>query len=197
MLVNQVPCPLTEDPERSEAVPPIYCQLHWINYSAGPSGRGKERFIHKKETTWSSCKHISLLISINTPLALSWPTWRLVLLILKCHIWRLIPGEQFLLRCDAVSGDRWLFYEYILLILTFLTPCSPILYLEIWRLIPGGAVSRNMETYSAYFWGLNQLWFWIRGLSSKKLLVAKNSMEDQTCFQDLFIKKEKLVSYTM
>ena len=120
MLVNQVPCPLTEDPERSEAVPPIYCQLHWINYS-GPSGRGRERFIHKKETTWSSWKHISFLISLNTPLALSWPTWRLGLL------WNVTFGDLFRVSCSCFQVVR-----------------SP----DIWRQMTWGAESQS-AVYSA------------------------------------------------
>ena len=46
----------------------------------------------------------------------------------RCYIWRLIPDEMLLFL-----------YEYILLILTFLTPFFFSMRYHIWTLIPGGA----------------------------------------------------------
>ena len=178
MLVNQVPCPLTEDPERSEAVPPIYCQLHWINYS-GPSGRrGKERFIHKKETTWSSWKHISFLISINTPLSI---LTYMTPCSLFCQMWHLETYSGWAAQVSRWAPDIWIFFGFCLFFSSHLIPnlfrlsssCDLQIYgdwiqmtvlrvhplnldlfhtfffsmrYRIWILIPGGAVSRYMET---------------------------------------------------
>ena len=62
VLANQVPCPFTQWGGRSEAVPPICCWLHWINYST-PSGR---KTFYSKGKSKGSLKSYSFYLKCLT-----------------------------------------------------------------------------------------------------------------------------------